>query len=139
MMDLYISWQWISWKWNSMKMKVKGSQSCPTFCHPMGYTVHGILQARLLEWVAFPFPRGSSQSRDRTRVSHTAGEYFTSWATRRTCWIPRITVKSWCCPVVLQDVHDWCVHGFILIFIIATGHHLVSSTMWSLKQDLSLS
>ena len=40
-----------------MKMKVKVTQSGPTFCHPMGNTVHGFLQARILEWVAFPFPR----------------------------------------------------------------------------------
>ena len=39
-------------------MKVKVAQSCPTLYDPVGYTVHGILQARILEWVAFPFPRG---------------------------------------------------------------------------------
>ena len=39
--------------------KVKVAQSCPTLCDPMDYTVHGILQARILEWVAFPFSRGS--------------------------------------------------------------------------------
>ena len=48
----------------------------------MDYTVHGILQARILEWVAFPFPTGSSQPRDRTQVSDIAGGFFTSWATR---------------------------------------------------------
>ena len=42
---------------------VKVTQSCPTLCDPMDYTVHGILQARLLEWVAFPFSRGSPQAR----------------------------------------------------------------------------
>ena len=42
------------------------------------YTVHGILQARILEWVAAPFSRGSSQSRDQTQVSHIAGRFFTS-------------------------------------------------------------
>ena len=46
------------------------------------YPVHGILQARILEWVAFPFSRGSSQPRDGTQVSCTAGGFFTSWATR---------------------------------------------------------
>ena len=51
------------------KVKVKVAQSCPTLCDPMGYTVHGILQARILEWVAFPFSRGSSQRRDRSQVS----------------------------------------------------------------------
>ena len=44
-------------------MKVKVDQSCPTLCDPMDYTVHGILQARILEWVAFPFSRGSFQPR----------------------------------------------------------------------------
>ena len=48
----------------------------------MDYTVHGILQARILEWVAFPFSRQSSQPRDRTQVSHIAGGFFTSGATR---------------------------------------------------------
>ena len=48
----------------------------------MGYAVRGILQARMLEWVAFPFSRGSSQPRDQTQVSHIAGGFFTSWATR---------------------------------------------------------
>ena len=48
----------------------------------MDYTVHGILQARILEWVAFPLSRGSSQPRDWTQVSYIAGGFFTSWATR---------------------------------------------------------
>ena len=58
------------------------SQSCLTLCNPMDYTVHGILQARILEWAAFPFSRGSSQPRDRTQGSCIAGGFFTSWATR---------------------------------------------------------
>ena len=59
---------------------MKAAQSCPTLCDPVDYTVHGILQARILEWVAFPFSRGSFQPRDRTWVSHIAGQFFTSWA-----------------------------------------------------------
>ena len=51
-------------------------------CDPMDYIVHGILQVRILEWIAFPFSRGSFQPRDRTQVSHIAGKFFTSWATR---------------------------------------------------------
>ena len=58
--------------------EVKGTQSCPTLCDSMDYTVHGILQARILEWVAFPFSRGSSQPRDRTQVSDIAARFFTS-------------------------------------------------------------
>ena len=58
--------------------KVKVTQLCPTLCNPMDYTAHGILQARILEWVAFPYSSKSSQSRDRTQVSHIAGGFFTS-------------------------------------------------------------
>ena len=48
----------------------------------MDYTVHGILQARIVEWVAFPFSRGSSQPRDGSQVSRIAGGFFTNWAIR---------------------------------------------------------
>ena len=47
----------------------------------MDYTVHGLLQARILEWVAFPFSTGSSQPRDQIQISHIAGRFFMSWAT----------------------------------------------------------
>ena len=57
----------------------------------MDCTVHGILQARILEWVAFPFSRGSSQPRDQTQVFHIAGEFFTSWATRESSRMNRYT------------------------------------------------
>ena len=58
--------------------EVKVAQSCLTLCDPLDYTVHGIFQARIMEWVAFPFSRGSSQPRDQTQVSHIAGGFFTS-------------------------------------------------------------
>ena len=66
----------------------KSLQLCPTRCYPMncslpGSSVHGILQARILGWVAFPFPRGSSQPRDWTQVSCIAGGFFTISATRK--------------------------------------------------------
>ena len=51
-------------------------------CSLPGSSVHGILQARILEWVAFPSSRGSSQPRDQTQVYHIVGRFFTSWATR---------------------------------------------------------
>ena len=54
------------------------AQLCLTLCDPMDYTVHGILQVRVLEWVAFPFSRESSQPRDQTQVSRIAGGFFTS-------------------------------------------------------------
>ena len=71
------------WKW---KVNVEVAQLCPTLCNPMDCTVHGILQARILEWVAFPFSRRSSQPRDRTQVSRNAGRFFTIWATTLYIW-----------------------------------------------------
>ena len=61
------------------------AQSCPTLCDPVDYSllgssVHGILQARVLEWVAISFSRGSSQPRDQTRVSRIGGRRFNLWA-----------------------------------------------------------
>ena len=53
-------------------VKVKDAQSCPTLCGPMDHTVHGILQTRILEWVAIPFSRGSFQPRDQTQVSNVS-------------------------------------------------------------------
>ena len=66
------------------EVKVKVTQSYPTLCNPMDYIPipHGILQARILEWVGFPFSRWYSQPRDWTQVSHILGGFFTSWATR---------------------------------------------------------
>ena len=66
---------------------VKVAQSCLTLCDPMDYSppcssVHGILQARILEWVAMPFSKGSSQPRGQTQVSHSAGRSFLVWANR---------------------------------------------------------
>ena len=67
--------------------KGKVAQSCPTLCDPMdcslpGFSVHGIFQVRVLEWVAISFSRGSSWPRDRTQVSHIVGRRFTHLATR---------------------------------------------------------
>ena len=60
------------------KAKVRVAQSCLSLCDPMDYTLHGILQARILVWVAFSFSRESSQFRNQTQVSHIAGKFFTS-------------------------------------------------------------
>ena len=72
---------------SQIEVKVLVAQLCltlygPMDCSPPGSSVHGILQARTLEWVVVPFPRGSSRPRDQTLVSHTAGRFFTAWATR---------------------------------------------------------
>ena len=89
-----------AWKWKWV------THSCPTLCNPMncnlpGSSVHGILQVRILEWVAIPFSRGSSQPRDQTQVSHIAGGFFTAWATMEALFnachtfIPRGKAFHW--------------------------------------------
>ena len=87
----YQSWQiWVHLDSCSQVIPFKWSevaQSCPTLCDPMGCSlpgssIHGIFQAIVLEWIAISFSRGSSQPRDQTRVSRTAGRRFTIWATR---------------------------------------------------------
>ena len=67
--------------YNQMKV-LKVAKSCLTLCDPMdcslpSSSVHGILQARILEWVAIPFSKGSTPPRDQTWVSHIAGTFFT--------------------------------------------------------------
>ena len=58
--------------------EVKVAQACPSLCDPMDYTVQGILQARMMRGQPFPSPGGSSQPRDRTRISLIADRFFTS-------------------------------------------------------------
>ena len=70
-----------------MDVKVSAAQLCPTLCNPKDCSpsvssVHGTLQARILEWVTIPFSRGSSWPRDRTQASCIASGFFTIWATR---------------------------------------------------------
>ena len=73
------------------KWKKEVAQSCPILWDPMdcnlpGSSLHGILQAGILEWVAISFSRGSSQPRDRTQVSCNAGRRFNLWATREALY-----------------------------------------------------
>ena len=75
------------WKWSESEV----AQSCPTLCNPMdcsllGSSIHGILQARILEWVAISFSRRSSQPRNQTQVSCISGRHFTVWATREALY-----------------------------------------------------
>ena len=71
--------------YNNNESESKVAQSCPTLCNPVDYSlpgssIHGILQARILEWVAISFSRGSSRPRDQPRVSHIVVRGFTLWA-----------------------------------------------------------
>ena len=67
----------------SLKVKLKVTQLYPTLWDPWT-VVHEIFQARIIEWVAIPLSRGSSQPRDQTQVSCIAGRFFTSWSIRET-------------------------------------------------------
>ena len=80
---------YVSQTWVMCERKWKLLSHVQLFATPWT-TVHGILQARILEWVAFPFSRGSSQPRDQTQVSHITGRFFTSWATREA-WLLALT------------------------------------------------
>ena len=85
-------------------------QSCPTLCNPMdcsppGSSVHGILHARVLEWVALPSSKGSSWPRVWTWVSCIASRLFTIWATRET-------LMSWSYPPSPQSAFSWgCIRS----------------------------
>ena len=70
------------WRHQQKLVKVKVTQLCSTLCDPMNYTVHGILQARILEWLAYLLSSGSFQPRDWTGVSCLASRFFTNWAIR---------------------------------------------------------
>ena len=79
--------------------------------------VHGILQARILEWVAMPFSRGYSWPRDRTHVSCTAGGFFTIWATREAqdiCITPErnpiLNEQSLSTPASIQPLTTRMIH-----------------------------
>ena len=61
-------------------------------CSPAGFSIHGSVQARILEWVVIPFPRGSSQPREWTQVSYTEGRFFTIWATMEPWLLMNLTL-----------------------------------------------
>ena len=96
-----------------LKVKVKVA-----LCNLVGYTVHGILQARILEWVVMPCSRGSSQPRDRTQVSRIAGGFFTNGAIREApdiivvitlkilyiLVILRCKRKQWLLPLTFESI-----------------------------------
>ena len=88
------------------------TQLCPTLCDPMdcsppGSSVHGIFQAWILEWVAFPFSRESSWPRDRTQVSRIVGRHFTVWATREA----NKSSEHFCHPGMTYSIAPWSMSG----------------------------
>ena len=87
-----------------LEEKMKFTQSCLAPCNPMDYTAPGILQARILEWIAFPFLRGSSQPRDQTQVSCIASGFFTSWSRREV--LSHSIIDSLCSVSQLKTVQE---------------------------------
>ena len=96
-------------------LKVKVAKSVQLIATPCTiHTVHGILQARILEWVAFPFSRGSSQPRDRTQVSCIAGRFFTNWAMQ-------LLISH-----IITGVLNWCTsnHLYLYTFLFSVGYSI---------------
>ena len=96
---------------------VKVTQTCPTLCNPMDCIVIGILQARTLEWVAFPFSRGSSQPRDWTQASHIAGRFFTGWATKgkpKNTGVGSLSLLQWIFPT--QESNRDLLHCRLILY-----------------------
>ena len=104
---------WLGREWKSL--------SHVWLCDPMYYTVYGILQARLLELIAVPFSWGSSQPRDWTQVSHIAGGFFTSWATREAQWKIWLQTQAWA-SYFLQKRADQYFLPFMQAFSQAIPH-----------------
>ena len=108
-------------------VKVLVTQSCPTLCDPMnctlpGSSIHEILQTRILEWVAIPFSRGSSQHRDQTQVFYFAGRFFlrgSLWAIREAlCSSVYILIPNPCfilhlATLVTVSLYSMSVHLFL--------------------------
>ena len=107
------------------------AQSCLTLCDPMdcnllGFSVHGSLQARILEWVAISFSRGSSWPRDQTRVSRIGGRCFNLWATFPTA--PKILSRQIILCLFYQEGKIVSLYLFSLSFIEGGTKNFLFST-----------
>ena len=118
-------------------MHAESLQSCLTLGNSMDLSqpdssVHGILQARTLERVAIFFSRESSRPRDQSQVSHTAGRFFTLWATRRSPFNPSLSPKLWHPLIFLLSAVN--VMHFPFLFRDAPGEHLFRMLLLSHAQ-----
>ena len=124
-----ILYHWANWEalFCMWKVKVKVAQSGRMLCNPTDDIVYGILQARILEWIDFPFSRGSSQPWDWTQVSCIAGGFFTSWGTREAS----IGMLLFSHYVVSDSLWPYGLH--------AAYHAALSFTIsWSLLKPMSI-
>ena len=104
------------------KVKVKVAQLCLTLCNPMDYLVHGILQVRILEWVAYPFSSGSSQPRHLTSAFCIAGGFCTTWATREVQNFFILCSKPFWSVIHLVDIFSQSITNFKLCFCCCIEH-----------------
>ena len=101
-----LDWSICHWQYVDVLLpESEVTQLCPTLCDPEdcsspGSSIHGVLQARILEWVAISFSRGSSWLRDRTQVSRITGRRFNLWATREVPIFDSITFRYYFINVI---------------------------------------
>ena len=114
-------------------------------CSLPGSSVHGILQVRILEWVAISFFRGSSRLRNQTRVSCIAGRFFTNWATREAPILSLIGAQLWATVVhslilkkktqpdwtLALSGHETSRRAIVIVLIITNIHPLLSAKSWA--------
>ena len=102
--------------WSESECEV--TQSCPVICDPIlsGSSIHGIFQARVLDWAAISFSRGSFQPRDWTQVFYIEGRRFTVWATREALWWIELLNVGWFIFFFLLDLvlFVYCVGNLCL-------------------------
>ena len=106
------------------------SESGSVVSDPMDYTVHGILQARILECVSVPFSRGFSQPRDQTQVFHIAVRFFTSWATREALYrkFKYLDISLYYLNFIFKDM--------MVIFLIKMNINLTAQSVSTISHKL---
>ena len=126
----------LPWELGSMsQMKVKVTQLCLALCNSKDYTVNGILQSRILEWISFPFSRGFSQPRDWTQVSCIAGRLFTSWATREAqkYWSRWLTLFQHIFPTQESNGVSCVAGGFFTNWVIREAQLIIIADLKSVS------
>ena len=118
------------------------AQSCPTLCYPMDcslpvFSIHGIFQTRILEWISISFSRGSSPPRNQTWVSHIAGRLFTIWATREALLLPLFPLNCWTLYMAMLMYSLGLRLGEIISTLSASCscYHTAIKIIWCLEHD----
>ena len=122
-------------------MHAKSLQSCLTLCDPVdcslpGSPICGIFQARILEWVAISFSRGSSQSRDWIPFSRTAGGFFTGELPGKPLAGPRVSVQICRCCLLCCTTETWAqIHGSLVLIVLTQQQSGTQHSFWNKGQD----